>query len=341
MNPTVVFPDAREVTLEDRERPDPGPEEVLIETETSLVSTGTEITVLSGDFPEGSFWDDYAQYPFDTGYTNVGRVRELGDALDATDADVPEPGTRVATWTPHAAYVTAAAEDCVVVPEDRSDREAALFAIAQIVMNGVRRGRVDWGETVAVFGLGILGQLAVRIAHLAGAETVVGFDLAEERLAYLPDEPGIVGANPAETDPADAMAAATDDASGGPLADVVFEVTGSPDAIPGEFEALRDQGRFVVLSSPHGETTLDFHDKVNATSVEIIGAHQLSSPPVATPENPWTKRRHAQLFYSLVGQGRLPVEDLYSHEVSYEDAPDLYQSLLADRTDAMAVRLEW
>jgi len=330
-NPTVVFPEARQVVVEDRERPVPAAGEVLVETDTSLVSTGTELTVLSGDYPEGSVWDDYGTYPFDPGYANVGTVVEAG-----TDSEI-NPGTRVATWTPHAAFVTAPAADCVVVPEDVTDEQASLFAIAQIVMNGVRRGRVDWGETVVVYGLGILGQLAVRFCLLAGAETVVGVDLAAERLDYLPDDPAVVGVDPTASDPVDAVA----DVTNGRRADVVFEVTGSPDAIPGEFDVLRDQGRLVLLSSPHGKTTLDFHDDVNGPSVEIIGAHQTSHPPVETPQTPWTKARHAELFFSYLRRNRLAVDDLFSHSRPYSDAPDLYRSLLDDRTDAMAVRLQW
>jgi len=330
-NPTVVFPEAREVAVEDRDRSVPDADEVLVETDTSLVSTGTELTVLSGEYPEGSVWDDYGTYPFDAGYANVGTVVEAG-----ADA-VIEPGTRVATWAPHAAYVTARDSDCVLVPEDVTDDQASLFAIAQIVMNGIRRGRVDWGETVVVYGLGILGQLAVRFCHLAGAETVVGVDIAAERLDYLPDDPGVVGVDTTASDPVEAVA----DVTGGRLADVVFEVTGNPDAIPGEFDVLRDQGRLVLLSSPHGETTLDFHDDVNAPSIEILGAHQTSHPPVATPQDPWTKARHAELFFSYLRRNRLVVDDLFSHSRPYSDAPALYQSLLDDRTDAMAVRLQW
>jgi len=331
-NPTVVFPEPREVAVEDRDRPDPGPEEVLIETDTSLVSTGTELTVLSGDYPEGSNWDDYGEYPFVAGYANVGTVVDRRGSV--TDLD---EGTRVATWTPHARFVTAAADDCVVVPEDVSDGQAAPFAIAQIVSNGVRRGRVDWGETVVVYGLGILGQFAVRLSVLAGAETVVGVDLAQSRIDYLPDHPAVVGVDPTATDPAEAVADLTD----GDMADVTFEVTGNPDVIPEEFATLRDQGRLVLLSSPHGETALDFHDHVNAPSIEIIGAHMLSHPDTATAQDPWTMARHAELYFSYLRQGRLAVDDLFSHVRSYEGAPALYQSLLDDRTDAMAVRLEW
>ncbi|WP_225336503.1 zinc-dependent alcohol dehydrogenase [Halomicrobium urmianum] len=330
-NPTLVFPAERTVELQDRERPDPADDEVLIETDTTMVSTGTEITVLSGDYPPESFWDDYGEYPFVTGYTNVGTVVEAG-----ADAELDE-GTRVASWTPHAASVTAAADECIPVPDDVSDAEAVPFAIAQIVANGLRRGRVDWGETVVVYGLGILGQLAVRLAHLAGVERVIGVDRSENRLSYLPSEPGITGVDAVDTDPAEAVADLTD----GAMADVVVEVTGNPDAIPDEFDVLRDQGRMVLLSSPHGETTLDFHDYVNAPSYEIIGAHQTSHPEYATPADPWTKERHADLFFTYQRQGRLDVDPLYSHVRDYEDAPELYRELLEDRTRAMGVRLEW
>lgn len=330
-NPTVVFPEARAVELQDRDRPTPVPDEVLIETGTSMVSTGTEITVLSGDYPAGSHWDAYGEYPFVTGYTNVGTVVESG-----SEAAI-DPGTRVASWSPHAAYVTAAADECIPIPEDLSDEQAVPFAIVQIVMNGIRRGRLTWGETVVVYGLGILGQFTARLCRFAGAETVVGVDLADERIDYLPDDPGVVGVNPAETDPVDVV----DEASDGRGADVAFEVTGNPDVIPREFATLRDEGRLVILSSPHGETTLDFHDHVNAPSHEIIGAHQMSHPPVATPQQPWTKERHADLYFSYLRQGRLSVADLFSHVRGYESAPDLYRELLEDRTGAMGVRLEW
>ncbi|MEF8853438.1 MAG: zinc-binding alcohol dehydrogenase [Haloarculaceae archaeon] len=333
-NPTVVFTEPREVDLVDRERPEPRDDEVLVETDTTLVSTGTELTVLSGEYPEGSVWDQYGTYPFDAGYANVGTVVETGADVDRADLT---PGTRVATWSPHAAYVTAPAEACVVVPDDVTDDQASLFAIAQIVMNGVRRGRVDWGEAVVVYGLGVLGQLTVRLCHLAGADTVVGVDVAAERIDYLPDSSGVVGVDPTASDPGEVVAEVT----GRRGADVVFEVTGDPEVIPEEIARLREQGRLVLLSSPHGETALDFHDYVNDPSIEIIGAHQTSHPPVETPQTPWTKGRHADLYFSYLRRERLAVDGLFSHSRPYRGAPSLYESLLADRTGAMAVRLQW
>ena len=331
-NPTVVFTDVETVTVEERSVPEPGPEEVLVRSSRTLVSTGTELTVLSGDVPSGSAWDDHIEYPFTPGYNNVGTVVEVDEAVESLSE-----GQRVATYGSHAQYVCTEASACRRVPDAVTDEEATFFTIAEVVMNGIRRSDLAWGETVAVYGLGLLGQLAVRVCHAAGARPAVGFDLAEPRLAHLPDDEGFASANPAETDAEEVVT----DAADGRLADVVFEVTGNPDAITDELETLRDQGRFVVLSSPWGETAFDFHDHCNAPSYTIVGAHNSSHPPVATPDNPWTQHRHAELFFEYVADGTFAVDSLVSHTEPFDRAPELYADLLADRSGAMGVVLEW
>lgn len=331
-NDTIVFNDARDVTVEPRERPEPDPDEVLVRTERTLISTGTELTVLAGEFESGSNWADIADYPFTPGYNNVGEVVEVGESVEAV-----EVGQRVATTGAHAGYTVAEANACRPIPADVSTDEAVFFTIAEIVMNGVRRSKLTWGESVAVYGLGLLGQLAVRVCHVAGARPVFGVDPAPERTAYVPDRPRMTAIDPSEDTPRDVVGDATDDR----LADVVFEVTGNPDAIPAELEVLRDQGTFVVLGSPKGDTTFDFHNHCNAPSYRIIGAHNSSHPSVATPSSPWTQQRHADLFFDYLAEGSLTVAPLVSHREHYTEAPCLYEELLEDRSGAMGVVLEW
>ena len=331
-NETIVFDAPKSVTIEDRERPDPGPGEVLIETSRTLVSTGTELTVLSGEYPDDSQWANHATYPFDPGYNNVGEVVEVGDDVETVDV-----GQRVATYGSHAEYTVADADACRPIPDGVTDDQAVFFTIAEIVMNGVRRSDLTWGETVAVYGLGLLGQFAVRCCRVAGARPVVALDLATERLEYVPDDPAVRTVDVGEDDPETVIR----EASGDRLADVVFEVTGNPDAITDELDVLRDQGRFVVLSSPRGETSFDFHDHCNAPSYRIIGAHNSSHPSVETPANPWTNHRHAELFFDLVRDGEMEVDSLVSHRAAHTDAESIYGTLLEDRSDAMGVVLEW
>ena len=324
-NETIVFPEAEVVEIEARERPEPGPEEVLVETRRSLVSTGTELALLTGAYQRGTF-------PFVPGYSNVGRVVAVGDAVGD---DVL--GTRVATPTAHAAYVVAPREQCRPVPEDVSDEDAAFFRLAEIAMNGVRVGDVEWGESAVVFGLGLLGQLAVRICRLAGARPVIGVELAPERLSYLPELPGVIGVDGNEDDWTDRIADATD----GRMADVVIEATGNADALSEESRALRKRGRLVVLGSPRDETRFDFYRNSHLPGTAIVGAHVTTHPSVATPENPWTEVRNGELFFDYLADGRIEVDSLISHRGPHTDASDSYETLVEERTRAMGVLFEW
>ena len=331
-NPTVVFVKAKQVVIEEREKPTPSAGELLVRTRRTLVSTGTELTVLSGEFPPGSAWARYATFPLTPGYSNVGEVVAVGPDVDPNWID-----KRVASWTPHALYVTVNAAAAQVIHQDVSDEEAAFFAIAEIVMNGVRRANVRFGESVMVYGLGLLGQLAVRLCGMCGARPVFAVDVAASRLAWLPSGGGVVALHARQDD----IVSAVKEGTRGRMADVVFELTGIPELIPDQFQALRPLGRFVVLSSPRGETRFDFHDLCNSPSYTIIGAHQTSHPSHETLDNPWTHFRHAELYFDLVADGALDMNELVSHREPYTEAPRVYQMLLQDRAQAMGVIFDW
>lgn len=332
-NPTIVFQEKGKVVIEDREIPSPGQGQVLIKTLCSLISTGTELTILSGRFPPASFWASYGRFPFVPGYCNVGVIVDVGEGVDEEWI-----GKKVATYTPHSAFALSPISDVRPITEAVPDEEVAFFTIAEICLNGIRRAKLKLGESVAIYGLGLLGQLTARLAWLAGARPVIGIDVAELRLAKLPRKPGLFPLNPFETQVQERVKELTK----GRMMDVVFEVTGNPELIPEELRILRRQGRFVVLSSPYGPTSsFDFHDLCNAPSFTIIGAHNMSHPQYPTLDNPWTQKRHFELFIDLLSNGELDIGNLITHKVFYEDAPQIYQLLLEDRTKALGVIIEW
>ena len=177
----------------------------------------------------------------------------------------------------------------------------------------------------------------MRFCRLSGARPVIGVDPIDARLALLPGD--VIAVHPERLSVRDIVASATRRR----LADVVFEATGNAQLIPGEFDVLRrEQGRFVVLSSPRGEPPpFDFHDLANSPSHTIIGAHVNSHPPVETPQTPWTIARNAELFFDLVSDRELELEPLISHRLAFGEACDAYRSLLEDRSHSLAVVLDW
>ena len=331
-NPTIVFTAPGEVVLEDRDVPSPDPGELLIRTRLTLISTGTELTILEGKYPPGSAWARYGKFPFLAGYNNVGEVLRVGEGVAREWV-----GRRIATMGNHARYVCLPPAIARPIRPEVADEQAVFFTIAEIVMNGVRRGGVTWGEAAVVNGLGLLGQLAVRFCRLAGARPVFAVDPAEQRRARLPQDPGLVPVNPLQQDLAELVATLTR----GRKADVVFEVTGNPDLIPGQLSSLRRMGRFVILSSPKGPSLFDFHDLCNSPSFTIIGAHNMSHPKCEEGDDPWTMLRHAELFFDLLADGDLDMTPLISHREPYTEASALYEMLVADRSSAMGVLLTW
>ncbi len=330
-NPTVVFRAAGDVYIEERDVPTPQPGQLLVRTICTLISTGTELTILNGCGTPGSKWAQYGKFPFVPGYDNIGEVVAVGAGVD--NAWV---GKRVGSYGSHAAYTCCSATHARPLHDSIASEEAAFFTLAEIAMNGVRRGLVTWGEEAIVYGLGLVGQLAARCCHLAGAR-VVGVEPSPQRRALLPAAARLSAFDPSESDLVEYVRQRTQ----GRMADVAFEVTGAPDALAGQIAVLRQQGRLVLLSSPRSATSqFDFHDLCNAPSISIIGAHNSSHPPHPGP-GAFTQHRHAELFFDLVAAGELDVAPLISHRASFAEAPALYGMLREDRTRAMGVVLQW
>jgi threonine dehydrogenase-like Zn-dependent dehydrogenase len=333
-NPSVVFTGPGAVCFDEAPMSKPGPGEVLLRTRRTLISTGTELTVFSGNYTAETAWGRHGRFPYRAGYSAAGEVVEVGPGVNALTV-----GDIVAASTPHARYVVAPEESLTIARDGANVLDSLGFTtLNQTVVNGVRRSGAGLGDAVVVFGLGILGQLAVRYAHLSGARPVVGVDVAALRLGAVPERPGIAVVDASGGDVVNAVS----DLTGGRMADIVFEVTGDPALIPGEFGALRpSEGRFVVLSSPRGPTSFDFHDLCNSPSHTIIGAHTDSHPSVETPANPWTRPRNGELFVKLLVDGEMDLEPLVTHRLPFGEACSAYEMLAADRTSALGVVLNW
>lgn len=329
--PIIVFPKTKVAELQQREIKKPGQDEVLVKNNKSLISIGTEMTAFSGDYPAGSLWEEAFPYPFDTGYAAVGEVIEVGAGVDKSWL-----GRRVGSMAPHCRYAVVPVNELRSVHRDEvSDEEAVFYIIAQIVMRGIRMSKVGWGDSVVVFGMGLLGHFAACFCRLSGAKPVFAVDTSDFRLDLLPES--LIKINPLKND----LLKKVKEKTRTRMADIVFEVTGNAKLIPDEFKVLHEQGRFVLMSSPKGKTAFDFHDLCNRPSHTIIGAHNFSHPAVATYENPWTASRHCEQFFDLVADGELDVKRMISHRINYKDAPGMYYKLLEDRSKHMGIVIDW
>ncbi|KKR04717.1 MAG: Alcohol dehydrogenase zinc-binding domain protein [Candidatus Uhrbacteria bacterium GW2011_GWF2_39_13] len=345
-NPSIVFPEPGKAVIEELDMPLPGAGQVLIKSSRTMVSIGTEMTAFCGEFPMGSNWEKFFSCPYYPGYNNIGTVVELGQGVDKSML-----GKKLATGGKHAAYVIEDIGEKVSadtlkaagkigffeVPEILNDDHSVFFTIPEIVMNGVRSSKVAWGECAVVYGLGLLGQFAVRFCRKCGAAPVLAVDVSPDRLNYLPKDSGVIGINPKEQDVLDMIKKHNH----GRLADVVFEITGNAKLMEKELSVLREKGRLLLLSSPKEKVIFDFQDFCAWPSYTIIGCHNFSHPTHPQSDNPWTIKRHVELFFDLVGRGELDIDRLISRQVDYTDAPGVYQDLRQDRSKDMGIIFKW
>lgn len=160
---TVVCVEPKRVVVQEEDVPDVGPGTFLVRAKLSAISTGTELTLVTADFLPESVWARLAKYPLKLGYSHFGEVVAVGEGVDNVKV-----GDKVVGWKNHSQFVLYRKDEfCVKVPEGVPDEAAAVFALAIISLNGVRRAKIQLGESVVVFGLGPIGIWAAQFARLA------------------------------------------------------------------------------------------------------------------------------------------------------------------------------
>lgn len=338
-NYKVIFPENRKVALVEWEMPTLGPKDMLVKTIVSQISIGTELTMLEANVEADSPWmKENIVYPnYGVGYSNAGQVVDVGSEVSRDLI-----GRYVFSGSQHQLYSAVNIGESYVgktwIPENVKPEDATFGSLATVANGSVRCAKIRPGDVCVVYGAGIVGQMAARLAKVAGAATVIVADVSDFRLSKLPQEPCFVPVNSAKTDVAEFVKAHCPDGAG---ADVVFETTSVPSLVEQELKCLRQMGKLVITSSPKGKSLVDL-DYCSRRGITIIGAHNFRvHPPVETPENRWTRQRDTDYFMEMLHQKRLTVNEMHTHKFHYTDAVSAYEMLMADRTQALSVLLTW
>jgi 2-desacetyl-2-hydroxyethyl bacteriochlorophyllide A dehydrogenase len=312
----------------------PPPGKMLVEARTTMISAGTEIANYRGITTYRSAANpDWRTDPYYPGYSLAGVVRAVGEGVTGFQI-----GDRVCGMGPHASAAIVEAKQFVPIPEGVTFDHAAMTTLVCIVTNAVRLAKLELGESVAVVGAGMIGQLAAQLSRLSGARPVASIDPipARRNLART------CGAH-AQIDP-DATAAPQQVAQ---LTDergfqAVFEATGSPAALNPALKLVSSGGRLILLGSTRGLVEqFDAYGDVHLKGVTIIGAHMRTHPAHETPYNPWTWQNNRKLALRLIADGSLHLEPLISHRVTGDEGPDMFRRLAENRESFFGVLLKW
>jgi predicted dehydrogenase/threonine dehydrogenase-like Zn-dependent dehydrogenase len=352
-------------------RPTVDPTEVLVRTYASIISAGTEdaVTALarSSLLAKARARPDLVRQvmrkacteglaataqtvrsrlaeDLPLGYSAAGEVIEVGSAVTTVRV-----GQLVATGgagkANHAEYQAVPGLLCAPVPDGVPAQDAAFATVASIALHGLRLADAGPGSKVVIVGLGLVGQLATRLAMAAGWD-VAGIDPAPHAHMTALDS-GVLALDERGEATTDRVLAW----SRGRGADAVLVCAATPSSGPVTRvpPLCRDRAAVVIV----GDVALDL-DRTPFYERELSLRFARSYGPgryeasyegweVDYPAGQvrWTEGRNLEAVLDLLAAGRLKVADLVTHVYDIADAAAAYQLIEQHKDPYLAIRLAY
>jgi 2-desacetyl-2-hydroxyethyl bacteriochlorophyllide A dehydrogenase len=329
----VAFTAPETVVMEEMAVEAPGDYEILVRTERSLISAGTELSNLLGQL---SVFRGYPVYP---GYSNVGIVVAVGDRVEQ-----PAVGQRIVSMGRHASHFKlnlspdrpGGPHYWQAVPDAVSAEEAAFAVLGSVALHSVRKAELQLGQSVVVVGAGVVGQLITQFVYWSGCQPITVLDLYDQRLALARQSGADFTINPQATDPVAAVMEITK----GRGADAVFEATRSARTLPMMMMLAAQSGKLMVVGSLPGAVEIDPFTELQLKELQVIGCFQPASPIQGHAYFPWTQQRNRQIFLDLLESGKLKVQHLITHRMPFTAAPEAY-AMIRQGGDWLGVVFAW
>lgn len=352
-------------TIEDVPAPGVGANGLLIQSRCSLISAGTEKMLV--EFGQASLIgkaraqpDKVKQVldkiktdglaptleavfnrldePLPLGYCNAGVVLESG--VRATEF---QPGDRVVSNGSHAEIVSVPQMLCAKIPDSVSDEQAAFTVLASIGLQGVRLAQPTLGETVVVYGLGLVGLITVQLLVANGCQ-VIGIDINPMRLKLAEQ----FGAMPIDASADVDVVAVVQSMTEARGADAIL-ITASAktdEIVHSAAQMCRVRGRIVLVGvvglnlrrSDFYEKEITFQVSCSYGPGRYDDAYESQGHDYPVGYVRWTEQRNFCAVLNLMASGRLAVEELITHRYQIEEAPSAY-GLIQNDPSALGVVL--
>ena len=340
---------------------------VLIQTQASVISSGTEKMFL--EFGQANLWQKARQQPdkvkqvleklqtdgiiptveavyrkldnpMPLGYSNAGIVLEVG-------ADVRgfQVGDRVASNGHHAEIISVPQHLCAKIPDKVTDAQAAFTTLGSIALQGIRLSMPQFGETYMVIGAGLLGLLTIQLLQANGCH-VLAVDLNEERLAIAES----LGAKVVHVQKGQDPIAIAHQITGGHGVDgvLITASSSSNEIVHQAAEACRKRGSIVLVGvvglnlrrSDFYEKELSFQVSCSYGPGRYDPTYEQQSQDYPYGFVRWTEQRNFQAVLQAFEAGRLDIEPLLTHRYPISSAVNAYDTIQEDRS-ALGVLLEY
>lgn len=362
---------AGEMEIVELPNPIPANGEVLVRTHFSAISTGTEGKTVA-DARKGYIAKAKSRKEEVSKVVNTARNYGLADTykmvmskLEALQplgysmsGVVHSVGANVTNFKPgdlvacggasaaHAELVAVPENLCVKLPENTPLDQAAFTTIGAIAMQGIRRAELKLGENCAVIGLGIIGQLTLRLLKAAGVRSF-GIDLKAD-LVSLALKSGAEMASTRSDETLESKVAAFSHGHGVDAV-IITAATSSLDPVELAGKLCRIHGNVVIVGSvPTGFSRKNYYRKeldLRMSTSYGPGRYDANYEekgldyPIGQVR--WTENRNMLAFAELLAHGALSLDDLISHRYAFANAQEAFDLVVNREADKMGILLEY
>jgi len=318
----VIFPAKEQVALDEIKLPEPGPEDVVVETEYSGISNGTEGWILTARYKD-------TRFPLVTGYQKVGVISHVGSEVKCfrEGQRVFLRSTKVAQdingmWYGHTSRSVQDWRQLIPVPPQADPASASLLVMPAVGYHGAGElVNVRPGELVVVLGQGLIGQFAAQVCKQRGC-TVITVEPLPERRRLSAELAADHALDPKTDDVGEVVRSIKPDG-----ADVIIDTSAVADAINQSFLWMRQGCRYCFQAYYPDFTPIDmFWPHVR----EMVAYH----PTNVTEEG-------MRLMMMWIAEGRCQVRPLISHLRPWSDAPELFLMMIRRPQDCLGMVLDW
>ncbi|WP_057882138.1 bi-domain-containing oxidoreductase [Tsuneonella troitsensis] len=263
--------------------------------------------------------------PLAPGYCNVGIVDTVG--ADVAGFTI---GDRVASNGKHAELVAVPVNLCAKIPDAVSDEDAVFTVVGAIALQGIRLAAPTLGESVAVIGLGLIGQLAVQLLIANGCR-VIGFDFDPERVALARS----FGADAVQVgEGSDSVSAALSFSRGnGVDAVLITAATQSDGPMTDAARMSRKRGRIVLVGvAGLNLSRADFFEKELSFQVSCSYGPGRYDPEYEDKGRDyplgyvrWTEQRNFAAVLDMMAAGKIDCAPLRTHGFDLDQAAEAYE----------------
>lgn len=247
----------------------------------------------------------------------------------------------------HAEIVDVATNLCVKVDPNTNLKSAAYNTLGAIALQGVRQADMRLGETCAIIGLGLLGQLTALMLRASGVR-VVGIDVSDDKVAMAVKNCVDVGFNRATPGLESRIMEFCD----GHGCDAVIITAGSSSLDPINFAGAisRKKGVVVVV----GATPTGFDREPHYYNKELTvkmscsygpgrydARYEQSGIDYPFPYVRWTENRNMMAFQELIRSGKINLDYLTTHIYKLEDASKAYDMIVEKKEPYVGILIEY